>query len=542
MIERINGDSYKGMIDYGARNLSKHCKAINELNVFPVPDGDTGTNMVTTVVKGLRSIENSLTDLSAVSKKFADSVIYGARGNSGVIISQFLKGISESFIGVDTADAELFVKALERGVECAHEAVATPVEGTMLTVVKDATLSLKLYDLRGKSIDEVVDLFIARAKISLENTPELLPALKEAGVVDSGGAGIVYFFEGMKKYLDGEELETFETEGEGAAVVDYTVFNADSVFEYGYCTELLLQLLNTKEKFDFEAFKCKLNSMGDSVVVSLEKDKVKLHVHTMAPEEVFSECHRYGEFLSLKIENMTVQHTETVKNIVCSPTASTGKFSVVAVAYDRSVQELFIEMGADVVIYSDDSATTKDYIDAFENVETEEILVFPNSSDSMLAALQAKKIYKKASVSVLTSRSIAECYAALPIVNFEETDTGRVIDQVAETINQLSVVSVAKRKNPIDYCGNSIRRNEFYAFSGKEIISIGNNLVNTVVDTIDKTLKNDSKGIITVFHGASVTDEQIDAIIIAIEELGICAEVYAVHSKNSSCEMTISFE
>lgn len=541
MIERINGHSYRAMIDYGARNLNKHCKIINDLNVFPVPDGDTGTNMVMTIVKGLNAVGESISDLSSISKKFADSVIYGARGNSGVIVSQFLKGISESFIGVEAADAPLFVKALEKGVECAHEAVATPVEGTMLTVVKDATKALKDCDLTEKTIDEVVSLFIVHAKTSLKNTPELLPALKEAGVVDSGGAGIVYFFEGIKKYLDGEELETFEAEKE-ASSIDYSAFNENSTFEYGYCTELLIQLLNTKESFDFPKFRSQLNEMGDSVVATLDRDKVKIHIHTMKPEEVFTFCHRYGEFLSMKVENMTVQHTETVKNIMCSPTASTGKFSIVAVAYDRSVQKLFIDMGADVVIYSDESATTKDYIDAFENVTTDEILVFPNSSDSMLTALQAKKIYKKAAVSVLTSRGIAECYAALPIIDFEETDTSKVVDSVAATINHLSVVSVAKRKNPVDYGGSTIRRNEFYAFSGKEIVSIGKTLVDTVVDTIDKTVNKNGKDIITMFHEKRVSDEQIEEIIYSIEELGICAEVYTVQCENSSCELIISFE
>lgn len=541
MIERINGHSYRAMIDYGARNLNKHCKIINELNVFPVPDGDTGTNMVLTIVKGLSAIEDSISDLSDVSKKFADSVIYGARGNSGVIVSQFLKGISESFIGVEAADVHLFVKALEKGVKCAHEAVATPVEGTMLTVVKDATQALKECNLSDKTIDEVVSMFIVHAKTSLENTPELLPALKEAGVVDSGGAGIVYFFEGMKKYLDGEEIETFESEAEVSSV-DYSVFNENSSFEYGYCTELLIQLLNSKESFDFPKFRKELSAMGESVVATLERDKVKIHIHTMTPEEVFAFCHRFGEFLSMKVENMTVQHTETVKNIMCSPTASTGKFSIVAVAYDRSVQKLFLDMGADVVIYAEDSATTKDYIDAFENVTTEEILVFPNSSDSMLTALQAKKIYKKAVVSVLTSRGIAECYASLPTIDFEETDTGKVVDSVAATINNLSVVSVAKRKNPVDYGGNTIRRNEFYAFSGKEIISIGKTLVDTVVETIDKTVNKYGKDIITIFHHKRITDEQMEEIISSIEQFGICAEVYTVQCEHTSCELTISFE
>ena len=292
-MEKINGASYRGMIDYGARNLVKNCDTINQLNVFPVPDGDTGTNMATTIVKGLQGVEETAVDLDTVSKKIASSVIFGARGNSGVIVSQFIKGVSEVFIGAEAADAALLVKALENGVVCAYDAVAVPVEGTMLTVVKDAVNAVKAKLQPEHTVSDVIAMYIRYAKESLDHTPELLPTLKEAGVVDSGGAGIVYFFEGMQKYLNGESLDAFEVAPETAAA-DYSAFNANSVFTYGYCTELLIQLLNCKEPFDFPAFKKTLMGMGDSVVALHENDKVRIHIHTHTPEEVFAFCHRYG--------------------------------------------------------------------------------------------------------------------------------------------------------------------------------------------------------------------------------------------------------
>lgn len=541
MIESMNGSCYRNMIDYGVRNLHKYCKVVNHLNVFPVPDGDTGTNMVITIQKGLNSVDTFQEDLSEVSKKLAVSIVFGARGNSGVIVSQFIKGISEVFFDAAAADAALLVKALEHGVECAHEAVAEPVEGTILTVIREATEAVMAKLTPQTTIDDVITQFITYAKISLEHTPELLPALKEAGVVDSGGAGIVYFFEGIRMYLDGETLDDVVLE-EQSQSVDYSVFNPDSTFEYGYCTEFMIQLLNGCKCFHVEDFKSELAELGNSIVVSTDRDKVRVHIHTLKPERVLACCHQYGEFLTLKIENMTVQHTETVKNILCAPTKSTGAFSVVAVAYDPAMQKLFAQMGADVVILCEDCATTKDYMDAFQNVTTKEILVFPNNSDSILTAMQAKKLCKDTTVTVLHSRSVAECYASLPIIDFEETDTKLVVDSIAETINNMYVVSVARRKEPEHSESNQLRRDEFYAFSGKEIVAIEKSLEDTVVKTIEKVMRRSPRDVITIFRGKNVLQEQIDSILEAVESRGILAELFTVNSPNNLSELTISFE
>lgn len=541
MINKINGQCYRDMLDYGMRNLYVHCKVINRLNVFPVPDGDTGTNMAITIKNALGSINGAADDLPSLSRRFANSVVFGARGNSGVIVSQFLKGFSELFFDVEFADSKLFVEALERGVEYAWVSVAKPVEGTILTVIKDATNAVKSTDFENCSIDEVISVFIKEAKISLDKTPELLPALKEAGVVDSGGAGIVYFFEGIKKYLDGEVL-VIEDEHPVTETVDYTAFNRNSRFEYGYCTELLVQLLNGRENFDKSTFLTELEALGDSVALTVEDDKVRVHVHTKSPERVFELCHRYGEFLTLKVENMTVQHTETVKNILCSPNKNDGAFSVVAIAYDRIMQKLFLDMGADVVVYCKDSATTKDYIDAFEHIGTKQIIVFPNSADSTLTAIQAKKLYKNAEVTVINSRSVAECYASLPIVDFAENDVRSVVDLVTETINRLYVVSVAHHKgDQLNRYGAKIAENEYYAFSGKEIISVGNSLNDVVIEFVADVLKKRDKEIITFFYSKECT-RQVEEIVDAIGGLGFYVEVYTVPIENLPCEMTVSFE
>ncbi len=531
------------MIDYGARNLNIHCKTVNQLNVFPVPDGDTGTNMVTTIKKGLLSLGKTDESLADISKKFAHSIVFEARGNSGVIVSQFLKGLSEKFFDCEKADTERLIEAFEHGVKCAYSAVINPVDGTMLTVLKDATNAAKKDLGEDKTVNDIMNVFLKEARASLDRTPELLPILKESGVVDSGGAGVVYFFEGIKKYLDGEVIEESATEPESEKTqADYSSFNKASVFDYGYCTELLIQLLDSKEDFIYDDFKANLQNLGDSVVTSYDNDKIRIHIHTKTPEEILSFCHRYGEFLSIKIDNMTVQHTEVLKNILCSPNKNNGAFSVVAVAYDSIVQELFIDMGADVVIRCEDSVPIKDYIDAFENVTTENIIVFPNGSDSILSAIQAKKIYKKANITVVNSRGIAECYASLPTIDFAETDIDLVADEITKTINNLYIVSVVQRKNPVYYKSENIQKNSFYSFSGKEIIVIGKTLEETIVKTIDKTFEKFDKDIITIFHGKDIVQESVDVIVDAISELGISAEVFTVQTENLASDMILSFE
>ncbi|MBR0446898.1 MAG: DAK2 domain-containing protein [Clostridia bacterium] len=543
MIKTIDGITFKNMVDYAVRNLNKHRKTVNQLNVFPVPDGDTGTNMVTTIHKGLLAVNETLIKLPEISRKFAHSVVFEARGNSGVIVSQFLKGLSEQFYDHDTVDGEQFIGALEQGVKSAYAAVATPVEGTMLTVLKEATAAVRERSYPGQDIREIVSLLLEHAKVSLDHTPELLPVLKESGVVDSGGAGIVYLFEGMKMYLGGENPEdVVATEGDQAPTVDYDAFDRDSTFQYGYCTELLVQLLNGYEDFDPAAFKEQLSAIGDSLVISAQGGKVRVHIHTKTPEQVFSLCHRYGEFLTLKVENMTVQHTELNKKFLFSQEKTDSTFAVAAVAYDAEIQKLLINMGADVSIYNEEGVSTKDYIEAFDKLGKQQIIVFPNNSDAVMAALQAKKLYDKAKIIVINSRNLAECYAALPLIDFSEGDADVVADQIVSIMNNLYVVSVAQRKNPIQYRDHNIYQNEYYSFSGKELLLIGKTLEETVVRTVEQTLNNQAKEIITLFHTRSLPDEQLESMLNGIEALGICVEIFTVPVEKLPSDLVLSFE
>lgn len=253
-------------------------------------------------------------------------------------------------------------------------------------------------------------------------------------------------------------------------------------------------------------------------------------------------CHKYGEFLSSKIENMTVQHTEQSKRIMRSPVKSNASFAIVAVAYDQKMQQLFIDMGADISVCCEEGVSTKDYLDAFEMSGAENIIVFPNSSDAILSAVQAKKLYGKAKVTVINSRTVAECYAALPAVDFSETDIESAADSITQIINNLYVVSIAKRNNSIRYKDKDIRRNEYYSFSGKELIAISEKLDETTAQTICRIIKQQDREIVTIFYQSHIKEEKINAIIELVSRGDICAEFFSVPTDSLPCLMTISFE
>lgn len=539
MIEKVDGIAFKTMVEYALGNLNAHLETVNKLNVFPVPDGDTGTNMVTTIHKGLMALDENVSDLQSISKKFARSIVFEARGNSGVIVSQFLKGIAEKFYNSDSINSPLFIEALESGVKYAYSSVLTPVEGTMLTVIKDATNAVKAEFNPEQTVDDIVALFVKHARISLNNTPELLPVLKENGVVDSGGAGIVYMFEGIEKYFNGESIEQ-KIESSGEKAVDYDAFNMQSLFEFGYCTELLLQLLDNRQNFNLESFKSELTKLGNSLVVTQEGDKVRIHIHTNYPEKVFAYCHNFGEFLTLKVENMSVQHTEINKGVLLAPTKSDSAFGVVAVAFDQSTQNLFIEMGADAVIYSDNGVSIKNYLDAFDKLDYKEIFVFPNSSDAILSCVQAKNLYKKANVTVISSKNIASCYASLPAIDFTEKDIIKTEEEINRIIDNLYVVSVAQRKE--SQSSRNVNQYEYYSYCGKELMVVSKTFEDAAVRTIKNAIEQLNKEIITIFYKSDVSKNVIDNIIESINSQGYCAEIFTVETNSLPCEMTISFE
>ena len=543
-MEIINGPVYRDMLRYGLAHLEAHRVAVNDLNVFPVPDGDTGTNMVMTLKNGFRAIEHGEGDLATLSRSFADSAVFGARGNSGVILSQFFRGLAEGFAGHGEADVFVLADAMERGCACAYRAVAKPVEGTILTVLRDVSSALREGLPTLHSIDEAVTLMTVSAKEALEHTPELLPILKKAGVVDSGGAGFVYLLEGVRRYLNGEPLSApVEQTAEGVAdFVDYSLFDRDSDFSLGYCTELLLQLTAAPGEFDYGEFLTRLNTLGESVVSSQEGDKIKLHIHTPTPEAVLAYCHRFGEFLTMKVENMSVQHTGRTEKILCTSTEEDAALAVVAVSPNQKLQRMLSEMGADAVILSEEAPSSQDFLEAFDRVSAGEILVFPNSSNSILSAMQAGSMYKGARVTVLNCRSVAQCYASLPIIDFADADIHATVTAIHDTIGHLTEVSVAHAVKTVRYGDKTITQNDYFSLSGDEVLTVGASFAEVARRTLDMMLSEEDRDVITLFYGKGRTEEEMTALAAIAEELSGGAEVSVISTLDPIYDLVITLE
>ena len=543
-MEIINGPVYRDMLRYGLAHLEAHRVAVNDLNVFPVPDGDTGTNMVMTLKNGFRAIEHGEGDLATLSRSFADSAVFGARGNSGVILSQFFRGLAEGFAGHGEADVFVLADAMERGCACAYRAVAKPVEGTILTVLRDVSSALREGLSTLHSIDEAVTLMTVSAKEALEHTPELLSILKKAGVVDSGGAGFVYLLEGVRRYLNGEPLSApVEQTAEGVAdFVDYSLFDRDSDFSLGYCTELLLQLTAAPGEFDYGEFLTRLNTLGESVVSSQEGDKIKLHIHTPTPEAVLAYCHRFGEFLTMKVENMSVQHTGRTEKILCTSTEEDAALAVVAVSPNQKLQRMLSEMGADAVILSEEAPSSQDFLEAFDRVSAGEILVFPNSSNSILSAMQAGSMYKGARVTVLNCRSVAQCYASLPIIDFADADIHATVTAIHDTIGHLTEVSVAHAVKTVRYGDKTITQNDYFSLSGDEVLTVGASFAEVARRTLDMMLSEEDRDVITLFYGKGRTEEEMTALAAIVEELSGGAEVSVISTLDPIYDLVITLE
>ncbi len=546
MIRTINGKHYQNLIDYGIRNLTLYCDQVNDLNVFPVPDGDTGTNMVKTLQNGFNAINGLSEELPELSKKFAKAVVFGARGNSGVITSQFFKGFSECFFEQTEANCQQTVSALLAGVDCAYKAVAHPVEGTILTVLREASAQVKkdLDQEKISGINDLFSLFLEEARRSLKNTPELLPILKSAGVVDSGGAGIIYVFEGMEKYLNNEPIAPFLPDPKPEESIDYSRFHSHSTFEYGYCTEFLLQHTHGKESPDPDRFREQIMELGESVVTVFEDDKVKVHVHTHTPETVLSYAHRFGEFLTLKVENMSVQHSETVPAVELCGNKEYGDFAVVAVTHDPVIKDLFRNMGADMVISGDKSVqpSTKDFLKAFEMTGAKEIFVFPNSKNSNLAALQAGGFYAGGKVTVFDTKSVAECYAALSMMDFEAPDKTVLAEEIREIIANVYTVLITQASKNSVFNGASIEKDDFLAFSGSELLGVAKERIAVMVRTLETVLRDSDRDTVTLFAGQTVPQEELDSVSAYLEKHHPLTDLDIISTGNDNFDLLISFE
>lgn len=517
-INTIGGKEFACMLSGGAFKLAAYRQDINDLNVFPIPDGDTGDNMLMTFGSGADAAKKAGNNLGDVSKAAADGMLLGARGNSGVILSRIFAGITSEFSGLESADIEDIKRGMKTGVAKAYGAVSNPVEGTILTVFKDAVNYADDNASEG-GLEEYFRTLLDEMGRSLDRTPELLPVLAEAGVVDSGGAGLYYIFEGMKDALEKGEDYAEEKRAEvikTASAIDFSLFDENSVLEFGYCTEFLLRLQRAKtdvEQFDAEDLAAYLNSVGDSVVCFKDGSIVKVHVHTKDPGGILRYCQQYGEFLTLKIENMTLQHSEAVSkgDNAQSKLATRNKkkkTGIVAVAAGKGLKETFLSLGVDEVVDGGQSMNPSagDMIAAFDKVNAERIFVFPNNGNVILTAEQAAELYDKAEVIVLKTKTIGEGYAAVSMME-TEGETADIVSGVYESVAEVVTACVSKANRNATKNGVSVVSGDYIGFVGDEIISDDADKNEAAKNLLGKINVADY-GLLLMFVGESATDEE----------------------------------
>ena len=517
MEKKIDGQIYSQMIVGGASVLGTHSSEVDDLNVFPIPDGDTGTNMLQTIEGGAH-VDGDESDLATESTRIAEAMLLNARGNSGVILSQFFAGIAKGLEGVHEADVEALIKAFKSGVESAYKSVFKPTEGTILTVMREATE--KAAEMGAETPAEFFDYFIKSAEESLIHTPELLPVLKKAGVVDSGGAGLIYIVKGMKRALEGESFEKKKTEV-ASAELDLDAFDENSVLEFGYCTELLLRLQNAKtdiESFEASTIISYLETIGDSIVAVKNGSIIKIHVHTMTPDKVLAFCQQYGEFLKIKIENMSLQHNNTTlpkdeEELVTHIERERIPLGVIAVANGEGIKEAFIEMGANIIVDGGQSMnpSTEDFIKAFDEVHAEKILVFPNNSNIILAAQTAAQLYKKSEVRVINSKTIGDGYAALSMLDTESGDIDAIAEDCKMAMDGVLTAEISQCVRNAEFDEISVNIGDYIGFMGKDILSCSKSRLDATLNTIDQ-LNLKEHEILIVIKGEDADDNECDQI------------------------------
>ncbi len=533
--QKIDGVIYAKMLHRGALRLHKHIEEINNLNVFPIPDGDTGDNMFLTFMGGVEATKEENESISAVARKAADGMLLSARGNSGVILSQFFDGIAAGLEGVDAADVPDFKRALQEGVKHAYGAVMKPTEGTILTVAREAVDYACEHNSR--TVEGFFTLVVDEAKRSLGRTPERLPMLKKAGVVDSGGAGLIYILRGMRRMLiDGEEGSDIPLTQAAENAINPDLFTEDSVLEFGYCTELLVRLQNAKT--DIAAFNVKtvtdyLTSIGDSVAAVKTGSILKVHVHTMTPDKVLCFCQQYGEFLKLKIENMSLQHNNTIDSGVrAKPSPETRKeYGVVVAACGAGIQQTFREVGADIIVDGGQSMnpSAEDFLRAFDECNADTIFVFPNNGNVILAAKQAASMYKDSDVRVIESKTIGDGYAALSMMDTSSGDADAIEEELNFCMEGVITASVSKTVRDADM-GIEVHAGDYIGFVGKDILSSDPDRLATAKSLIDK-MDTSSHDVYILIHGKDSTPEETAELEEYLSAKVKGAEIYNINGE-----------
>ncbi|NEF53849.1 DAK2 domain-containing protein [Staphylococcus aureus] len=524
MISKINGKLFADMIIQGAQNLSNNADLVDSLNVYPVPDGDTGTNMNLTMTSGREEVENNLSkNIGELGKTFSKGLLMGARGNSGVILSQLFRGFCKNIESESEINSKLLAESFQAGVETAYKAVMKPVEGTILTVAKDAAQAAIEKANNTEDCIELMEYIIVKANESLENTPNLLAVLKEVGVVDSGGKGLLCVYEGFLKALKGEKVEAKVAKIDKDEFVHdehdfHGVINTEDII-YGYCTEMMVRFGKNKKAFDEQEFRQDMSQFGDSLLVINDEEIVKVHVHTEYPGKVFNYGQQYGELIKLKVENMREQHREVIRKEqhTAKPKMETVETAIITISMGEGISEIFKSMGATHIISGGQTMnpSTEDIVKVIEQSKCKRAIILPNNKNILMASEQAASIVDAEAV-VIPTKSIPQGISALFQYDVDATLEENKA-QMADSVNNVKSGSLtyAVRDTKID--GVEIKKDAFMGLIEDKIVSSQSDQLTTVTELLNEMLAEDSE-ILTVIIGQDEEQAVTDNMINWIEE------------------------
>ncbi|MDG6677693.1 fatty acid kinase catalytic subunit FakA [Staphylococcus aureus] len=524
MISKINGKLFADMIIQGAQNLSNNADLVDSLNVYPVPDGDTGTNMNLTMTSGREEVENNLSkNIGELGKTFSKGLLMGARGNSGVILSQLFRGFCKNIESESEINLKLLAESFQAGVETAYKAVMKPVEGTILTVAKDAAQAAVEKANNTEDCIELMEYIIVKANESLENTPNLLAVLKEVGIVDSGGKGLLCVYEGFLKALKGEKVEAKVAKIDKDEFVHdehdfHGVINTEDII-YGYCTEMMVRFGKNKKAFDEQEFRQDMSQFGDSLLVINDEEIVKVHVHTEYPGKVFNYGQQYGELIKLKVENMREQHREVIRKEqhTAKPKMETVETAIITISMGEGISEIFKSMGATHIISGGQTMnpSTEDIVKVIEQSKCKRAIILPNNKNILMASEQAASIVDAEAV-VIPTKSIPQGISALFQYDVDATLEENKA-QMADSVNNVKSGSLtyAVRDTKID--GVEIKKDAFMGLIEDKIVSSQSDQLTTVTELLNEMLAEDSE-ILTVIIGQDAEQAVTDNMINWIEE------------------------
>lgn len=537
-MEKINGLVLAKMIDLGSKNLAKNAEKINSLNVFPVPDGDTGTNMNLSMSSGAKeTAANVVENIGELGKSFSKGLLMGARGNSGVILSQLFRGMTQHIADKSEIDAKEFAAAIQNGVSIAYKAIIKPVEGTILTVAREAAEAGVKAAENTTSIIEVMDAIYLEAQESLKRTPELLPILKEVGVVDSGGQGLVCVYQGFVAALKGEEIEGLDTVETNVVDMQFEDdhdmdFMSPEDIVYGFCTEFTVRLDKDKKEFNEDKFREDMSKFGDSLLVISDSEYVKIHVHTETPGDVFNYGQQYGELIKIKSDNMREQHREVLRKQEAKQASAPKEVkeqAMISISMGAGLSKVLKSMGVDYIVEGGQTMnpSTEDIMKAIKEVNAKNIYIFPNNKNIQLAAKQAAELAEE-NVFVIESKTAPQGLAAVMVFNSQLSPEENFAN-MQEVLSTVSTLEVTHAVRDTNIEGVEIKKDQFMGIKDGKIV-VSDLSLNTVLEELLEKSLDEDKEIVTLYLGEDSTDEYTDFLEELLENKYPDVEVELIES------------